>query len=112
MDGSFLILHNGEVIGIFTGLISHGRNPSKIRIRETISTPILAVGPKPINQKALSLMDKHVVRQLIVSSDGAALGIVSKDDISEKIQMASISTADTALRRTPVCIINLKLLSI
>jgi hypothetical protein len=46
-------------------------------------------------------MDKHVVRQLIVSSDGAALGIVSKDDISEKIQMASISTADAALHITP-----------
>jgi len=35
-------------------------------------------------------MHKHVVRQLIVRPDGAVVGIVSKDDISERIQMASI----------------------
>jgi CBS domain-containing protein len=111
---SVLASHNGEVIGILTKsdilfkVISHGRNPSKIRICEIMSTPVLAIDPKATVQKALSLMDKHVVRQLIVSSDGAVLGIVSRDDMFEKIQMASISTADTALRGTPVCIINPK----
>ena len=38
----------------------------------------------------------------------AVLGMVSRDDIFEKIQMATLSTADTALRGTPVCIINPK----
>ena len=34
--------------------------------------------------------------------------MIARDDIFEKIQMATISTADTALRGTPVCIINPK----
>ena len=53
-------------------------------------------------------MDRHAVRQIIVSSSSAVLGMISRDDIFEKIHMATISTADTALRGTPVCIINPK----
>ena len=53
-------------------------------------------------------MDKHVIRQIIISSNGAILGMVAREDIFEKIQMATISTADAALRGTPVCIINPK----
>jgi hypothetical protein len=38
-----------------------------------------------------------------------ALGLmVSRDDIFEKIHMATISTAHTAIKGTPVCIINPK----
>jgi aspartate carbamoyltransferase regulatory subunit len=73
-----------------------------------MTSPVLAVDPKTPVQEALSIMDKHDVRQIIVSSNAAVLGIVSRDDIFEKIQMATISTADTALRGTPVCIINPK----
>jgi CBS domain-containing protein len=111
---SVLASHNGEVIGILSKtdilfkVISQGRNPSKIRLREIMTSPVLAVDPKTSVQEALSIMDKNDVRQIIVSSNAAVLGIVSRDDIFEKIQMATISTADTALRGTPVCIINPK----
>jgi len=111
---SVLASHNGEVIGILSKtdilfkVISQGRNPTKIRLREIMTSPVLAVDPKTSVQEALSIMDKHDVRQIIVSSNAAVLGIVSRDDIFEKIQMATISTADTALRGTPVCIINPK----
>src|SRR5919199_5560050 len=111
---SVLASHNGEVIGILSKtdilfkVISQGRNPSKIRLREIMTSPVLAVDPKTSVQDALSIMDKHTVRQIIISSNAAVLGIVSRDDIFEKIQMATISTADIALRGTPVCIINPK----
>jgi CBS domain-containing protein len=111
---SVLASHNGEVIGILSKtdvlfkVISQGRNPTKIRLREIMTSPVLAVDPKTSVQEALSIMDKHDVRQIIVSSNAAVLGIVSRNDIFEKIQMATISTADTALRGTPVCIINPK----
>ncbi|HYX55460.1 MAG TPA: CBS domain-containing protein [Nitrososphaeraceae archaeon] len=111
---SVLASHNGEVIGILSKtdilfkVISQGRNPSKIKLREIMTSPVLAVDPKTSVQEALSIMDKNDVRQIIVSSNAAVLGMVSRDDIFEKIQMATISTADTALRGTPVCIINPK----
>jgi CBS domain-containing protein len=111
---SILASHNGEVIGIVSKtdilfkIMSQGRNPSKVRLREIMNSPVLAVDPKATVQEALSIMDKHVVRQIIVSSNAAVLGMIARDDIFEKIQMATISTADNALRGTPVCIINPK----
>jgi len=111
---SVLASHNGEVIGIVSKtdilfkVMSQGRNPSKVRLREIMTSPVIAVDPRSTLQEALSVMDRHAVRQIIVSSSSAVLGMISRDDIFEKIHMATISTADTALRGTPVCIINPK----
>ena len=44
----------------------------------------------------------------MVSSNAAVLGMVTREDIFERIQKATISTADAALSGTPVCIINPK----
>ena len=49
---SVLASHNGEVIGILSKtdilfkVISQGRNPTKIRLREIMTSPVLAVDPK------------------------------------------------------------------
>jgi CBS domain-containing protein len=111
---SILVSHKGEVIGIVSKtdilfkVMSQGRNPGKVRLREIMTSPVLAVNPHNSVQDTLSIMDKHVIRQVIVSSQSAVLGMVSRDDIFEKIHMATVSTADTALKGTPVCIINPK----
>jgi len=111
---SVLASHDGEVIGIVSKtdilfkVMSQGRNPAKVKLREIMNSPVLAVDPKATVQEALSIMDKHVIRQIIVSSNAAVLGTVARDDIFEKIQMARISAADTAIRGTPLCIINPK----
>jgi CBS domain-containing protein len=111
---SVLASHLGEVVGIVSKtdilfkVMSQGRNPDKVRLREIMTSPVLAVGPHNTVQETLSIMDKHVVRQVIVSSHSAVLGMVSRDDIFEKIHMATMSTAHTAIKGTPVCIINPK----
>ena len=111
---SVLVSHQGEVVGIVSKtdilfkVMSQGRNPGKVKMREIMTSPVLAVDPKSTVQDTLSMMDKHVVRQLIVSSSSAVLGMVYRDDIFERIHMSTMSTADTAIRGTPVCIINPK----
>jgi CBS domain-containing protein len=111
---SVLASHLGEVVGIVSKtdilfkVMSQGRNPGKVRLREIMTSPVLAVAPHNTVQETLSIMDKHVVRQVIVSSHSAVLGMVSRDDIFEKIHMATMSTAHTAIKGTPVCIINPK----
>lgn len=111
---SILVSHQGEVVGIVSKtdilfkVMSQGRNPGKVRLREVMTSPVLAVSPKSSVQETLAMMDKHVVRQLIVSSSSAVLGMVYRDDIFERIHMSTVSTADTALKGTPVCIINPK----
>src|SRR4051812_46082411 len=111
---SVLVSHIGEVVGIVSKtdilfkVMSQGRNPSKVRLREIMTSPVLAVDPHNTVQETLSIMDKHVVRQVIISSHSAVLGMASRDDIFEKIHMATVSTAHTAIKGTPVCIINPK----
>ena len=111
---SVLISHLGEVIGIVSKtdilfkVMAHGRNPSKIKLREIMVSPVLAVNPHNTVQDTLAIMDKHVIRQVIISSQSAVLGMVSRDEIFERIHMTTLSTADTAIRGTPVCIINPK----
>jgi CBS domain-containing protein len=111
---SVLVSHQDEVVGIVSKtdilfkVMSQGRNPGKVKLREIMTSPVLAVDPKSTVQDTLSTMDKHVVRQLIVSSSSAVLGMVYRDDIFERIHMSTMSTADTAIRGTPVCIINPK----
>jgi CBS domain-containing protein len=111
---SILVSHVGEVIGIVSKtdilfkVMSQGRNPSKVKLREIMTSPVLAVNPQNTVQETLSIMDKHMIRQIIISSHSAVLGMVSRDDIFEKIHMATLSTAHAAIRGTPVCIINPK----
>ena len=111
---SVLVSHLGEVMGIVSKtdilfkVMSQGRNPGKVKLREIMSSPVMAVNPHNTVQETLSIMDKHVIRQVIVSSHSAVLGMVSRDDIFEKIHMATMSTAHTAIKGTPVCIINPK----
>ena len=111
---SVLVSHLGEVVGIVSKtdilfkVMSQGRNPGKVKLREIMTSPVLAVGPRNTVQETLSIMDKHIIRQVIVSSHSAVLGMVSRDDIFERIHMATLSTAHTAIKGTPVCIINPK----
>jgi len=111
---SVLASHLGEVVGIVSKtdilfkVISQGRNPGKVRLREIMTSPVLAVEPHNTVQETLSIMNKHVVRQVIVSSHAAVLGMVSRDEIFEKIHMATMSATHTAIKGTPVCIINPK----
>ena len=111
---SILVSHVGEVIGIVSKtdilfkVMSQGRNPSKVKLREIMTSPVLAVNPQNTVQETLSIMDKHMIRQIIISSHSAVLGMVSRVDIFEKIHMATVSTAHAAIRGTPVCIINPK----
>ncbi len=111
---SMLVTHNGEAIGIVTKtdilfkVMAQGKNPSKVRLREIMSSPIITISPKTSIGDALSVMDKHVLRQLVVSSGSTVIGIVSRDELFEMIHKASMKITQTALKGTPVCIINPK----
>jgi signal-transduction protein with cAMP-binding, CBS, and nucleotidyltransferase domain len=73
-----------------------------------MTSPLMAVDPHNTVQETLSIMDKHVIRQLIISTHSAVLGMVSGDDIFEKIYMATLSMTHTAIKGTPVCVIKPK----
>ena len=90
-----LLSRGGEAVGIVTKtdilfkVLSQGKNPSKVRLEEIMNTPIIAVDPASTVQEALSIMDKHAIRQIVVSSNSSVLGIISRDDLFEREQLTT-----------------------
>lgn len=107
-----LLSKDGEAIGIVTKtdilykVLSQGKNPSKVRLEEIMTSPVLAVDPDSTVQDALSIMDRHAIRQVVVSSNSSVIGIISRDDLFEKERLATLSAEDSTMQGTPVCIIN------
>lgn len=107
-----LLSKGGEAIGIVTKtdilykVLSQRRNPSKVRLEEIMTSPILAVDPESTVQEALSIMDKHSIRQIIVSANSSVVGIISRDDLFERERLATTLAEESAIQGTPVCIIN------
>jgi CBS-domain-containing membrane protein len=111
---SVLASRLGEVVGIVSKtdilfkVISQNRNTSKVRLREIMTSPVLAVGPSTTVKEALSIMDKHNVRQVMVHAYAAVIGMVTRDNIFQKMEMISTSSEDTMVQGTPVCLIDSK----
>ncbi len=67
-----LASHKGEVVGIVSKtdilfkVLGQDRNPAKVKLREIMSSPVLAVEPTTTVKEALSVMDKRRVRQVMV----------------------------------------------
>ena len=106
--------NRGEVVGIVSKtdilfkVLSQNRNPSKVRLREIMTCPVLAISPNTTVREALSVMDKHNVRQVMVHAYAAALGLVTRDDIYQMIEKLSTISEDTVMSGTPVCLIDPK----
>jgi signal-transduction protein with cAMP-binding, CBS, and nucleotidyltransferase domain len=111
---NILVSTKGEVVGIVSKtdilfkVISQGRNSSKVKVREIMSSPVLAVGPQTTIREALSVMDKNKVRQVMVHAYAAVLGMVNREDVLERIKEISLALEDAALLGTPACIIDTK----
>lgn len=111
---SVLASHLGEVVGmvsktdILYKVTSEGKNPSKIKLREIMTSPVLAVNPQNTIKDALTIMNKRNVRQLMVHAYSAVLGIISREDISRKMEEIALTSADEVLHGKPVCIIDTK----
>ena len=114
---SVLVSNRGEIIGVVSKtdilfrVISQNRSPDKVKLREIMTCPVLAVRPNSTVSEALSVMDKHKVRQVFVHAYAAVLGMVTRDDIYQLIETISVSTQETAMSGTPVCIIDSKSIS-
>jgi CBS domain-containing protein len=109
-----LASHKGEVVGIVSKtdilfkVLGQDRNPAKVKLREIMSSPVLAVEPTTTVKEALSVMDKRHVRQVMVHAYSAVLGMVTREAIYERLEAISVSSEDAVLQGTPMCIIDTK----
>src|SRR5919112_1013936 len=77
-----------EIIGLVSKtdilyrLISLHKLPARTRLEEIMSSPIISVTPEVTILDALAAMEKHNIRQLVVSSNSKIYGTISREDIN------------------------------
>jgi len=110
---SILVSDHGEqVIGLVSKtdvlfkVVAIHKSPAKIPIKEVMSAPVISIPPEMSIVDALSVMEKHIIRQLVVTTSNSVLGIVSRDDIMTKMEKAAMETINAATATTSLCILN------
>jgi len=85
--GSLVVVEDDAPIGIVTErdlvdkVVAAGRTPSKVRIKDVMTTPLVTVGPKESVAEAATKMSKLGMRRLPVVSKGHLIGILTENDI-------------------------------
>ncbi|MBU5687930.1 MAG: CBS domain-containing protein [Candidatus Aenigmarchaeota archaeon] len=89
--GSAVIEENGNPIGIITEtdltkkIVALGKDPSKIKAEDIMSTPIVFVTPEDDYTIAVEKMKKHKIKRLPVIENGKVVGIVTSTDIARTV---------------------------
>jgi len=86
--GNVLVVQDDQPVGILTEsdilkkVVAEGKNPSKVLVKEVMSTPILITDPYVSLEEAMKKMTKCNVRRLPVIEDDKLIGIITLKDIS------------------------------
>ena len=83
---SLVVKEKGELVGIITDKdyvkqTSAGKDPSKFKVGEMMSTNLISVDPKLSLREAAEVIREHNIRHLLVKSSAGFVGIVSVKDI-------------------------------
>ncbi len=86
--GSAVVIENGKPIGIVTEkdliskIVARNKTPSKVRIEEIMTHPIITINPNTSLREAAMIMIKRGIRRLpVVDESGNLVGIVTDNDI-------------------------------
>ena len=88
--GYLVVLKQGSPVGILTErdlvnkILAQGADPSKTKVSEVMSTPLITIDPDEDLLKAAELMRQKGVRKLPVVRSGIIYGIITADDIAQK----------------------------
>ena len=79
--------HGNEFSGIITDLdivsrvVSKGLDPSKVKVREVMTSPLVSIGEDATIEECAKKMRENGVRRLIVESDDGKVGMIAESDI-------------------------------
>jgi CBS domain-containing protein len=89
-EGYIIILEKGKPVGIVTERdivnkgVAKGLDPSKTKISEIMSTPLITINPDEDMLDASNLMVEKNVRKLVVTKDEIIYGIITSKDIAQQ----------------------------
>ena len=85
--GSLIVVENGRAVGIVTErdivtkVVAANKVPSTVKVREIMSSPVIAVGPREEVVQAARLMSDRKIRRLAVVDGGNLVGVLTENDI-------------------------------
>lgn len=86
--GSIVVVENGKPVAIMTErdllkkLVAEGLSPHETRVKDIMSSPLVAIGPDEPLKNAAKLMKTKGVRRLPVLKGGALVGIITEADLA------------------------------
>jgi len=85
--GSLVIIEDGSANGILTEkdlvkkVVAEGLSPSKVKVRDIMSTPLITIAPTESVAGAAKMMAEMKLRRLPVVSKGKLIGILTENDV-------------------------------
>ena len=101
-----------EIIGLVSKtdilyrIVSLHKSPERTRLEDIMSSPIISVPPEVSIIDALAAMEKHNIRQLVVSSNSKVYGTISREDIIIRTEKAVVQTLNAFKLDSAVCIMS------
>ena len=101
-----------EIVGLVSKtdilykVVSLHRSPNKIALQQIMSSPIISIPPKTSISDALALLERHGIRQVVVSSGSEIYGIIDREDIVMKMEKAMVETYNAFKSNSPLCIMS------
>jgi CBS-domain-containing membrane protein len=101
-----------EIIGLVSKtdilykILSLHKSASRVVLEEIMSTPIISIPPNMSVADALSVMENHDIRQVVVSENSKIYGILYREDIIMKLERAMIETDKATKLDSPLCIMD------
>jgi CBS-domain-containing membrane protein len=98
-----------EIIGLVSKtdilykILSLHKSASRVVLEEIMSTPIISIPHNMSVADALSVMENHDIRQVLVSESSKIYGILYREDIIMKLERAIIETNKATKLDSPLC---------
>jgi CBS domain-containing protein len=108
--GSIIISKKGKAVGIVTErdilkrVVSKNKDPSKTKIHEVMSSPLVTIEPTTTVIQAAQKMVKQKVKKLVVTNSGKLVGILSLTDLlpilkTQKVNQISLKDAPKRMKK-------------
>ncbi len=107
--GSILVSEKGEVAGIVTErdilykVVAGGKDPTKLKLKDVMSTPLISIDANAKVKDAIALMAKKEIRRLIVKEGKDVIGVISQRAVIGDVHKADVSIAEIDVPKGVLC---------
>lgn len=107
--GSILVSEKGEAVGIVTErdilyrVVAGGKDPSKLKLKDIMSKPLIFIDANAKVKEAIALMAKNEIRRLVVKEDKKIVGVISQRAVVGDVHRADVSIAEIDIPKGVLC---------